>query len=57
MTVRKVRQIDRLIDRSSLGEQAAQRARSRVSDAAAAALIRRAAAYRPPVRPTKKAGG
>ena len=57
MTVRKVRQIDRLIDRSSLGEQAAQRARSRVSDAAAAALLRRAAAYQPPGRPTKKAGG
>lgn len=57
MTVRKVRQIDRLIDRSSLGERAAQRARSRVSDAAAAALLRRAAAYQPPSRPTKKAGG
>jgi hypothetical protein len=48
MTVREIRQIDRLTDRSSLREQVAQRARSRVSDAAVAALLRRAAAYEPP---------
>ncbi len=44
------------IERSSLGTKDAQRARARVTDAAARKVVSRAAAY-PKALPTKKSGG
>lgn len=57
MSIHRDRPIAKLVNRSSLGERDARQLRATVSDARAAALLKRAAAYQSSNTRSKKSGG